>query len=152
MDSSNYRKRVLHKLAEELELRKLTFQVIRRTIATLAQKKGTVKDVQDGLRHSRAATTTDTYMQEIPENVWATVNSIHQELKSGKGKRRTAAAGASKPAKRNLKPDVVVTMTATTTESIAGSEKKSPGSVSGKVLEFATRMRQSRGREVALNA
>ncbi len=46
MDSSNYRKRVLHKLAEELELPKLTFQVIRRTIATLAQKKGTVKDVQ----------------------------------------------------------------------------------------------------------
>ncbi len=40
MDSSNFRKRVLHKLAEELELPKLTFQVIRRTIATLAQKLG----------------------------------------------------------------------------------------------------------------
>jgi hypothetical protein len=39
-------KRVLHKLAVELELPKLTFQVLRRTIATLAQKKGTVKDVQ----------------------------------------------------------------------------------------------------------
>ena len=46
MDTGNYRKRVLHKLAEELGLPKLTFQVIRRTIATLAQKKGTVKDVQ----------------------------------------------------------------------------------------------------------
>jgi hypothetical protein len=45
MDTGNYRKRVLHKLAHELELPKLTFQVIRRTIATLAQKKGTVKDV-----------------------------------------------------------------------------------------------------------
>jgi integrase len=43
--------------------------VIRRTIATLAQKKGTVKDVQGLLRHSRAATTTDVYMQEIPESV-----------------------------------------------------------------------------------
>jgi hypothetical protein len=156
MDSSNYRKRVLHKLAEELELPKLTFQVIRRTIATLAQKKGTVKDVQGVLRHSRAATTADVYMQEIPENVRATVNSIHRELKSGKGKRPTAVAGAtaqaSKPAKGNLNPEVVVTMTATTTEPIAASEKKNPGSVSGKVLEFATRMRQSRGREVALNA
>ena len=40
MDPSNYRKRVLHKLATELGLPKLTFQVIRRTIATLAQKKG----------------------------------------------------------------------------------------------------------------
>jgi integrase len=55
--------------------------VIRRTIATLAQKKGTVKDVQALLRHSRAATTTDVYMQEIPENVQATINAIHAELR-----------------------------------------------------------------------
>jgi len=81
MDTGNYRKRVLHKLAREFELPKLTFQVIRRTIATLAQKKGTVKDVQGLLRHSRAATTTDVYMQEIPESVRATVNAIHQELR-----------------------------------------------------------------------
>jgi len=60
---------MLHELAKDLDLPKLTFQVIRRTIATLAQKKGTVKDVQGLLRHSRAATTTDVYMQEIPENI-----------------------------------------------------------------------------------
>ena len=81
MDGSNYRKRVLHKLASELEFSKLTFQVIRRTIATLAQKKGTVKDVQGVLRHSRSATTTDVYMQEIPESVQATVDSINAELR-----------------------------------------------------------------------
>jgi len=81
MDTGNYRKRVLHKLAAELELPKLTFQVIRRTIATLAQKKGTVKDVQGVLRHSRAATTTDVYMQEIPKSVQATVDSINSELR-----------------------------------------------------------------------
>ena len=81
MDTGNYRKRVLHKLARELELPKLTFQVIRRTIATLAQKKGTVKDVQGLSRHSRAATTADVYMQEIPESVRATVDAIHQELR-----------------------------------------------------------------------
>jgi hypothetical protein len=40
-----------------------------------------VKDVQGFLRHSRAATTTDVYMQEIPESVRATVNAIHQELR-----------------------------------------------------------------------
>jgi integrase len=79
--SSNYRKRVLEKLAQELELPRLTFQVIRRTITTLAQKKGTVKDVQGLLRHSRAATTTDVYMQEIPESVETTVDSISQELR-----------------------------------------------------------------------
>ena len=81
MDTGNYRKRVLHKLARDLGLPKLTFQVIRRTIATLAQKKGTVKDVQGLLRHSRTATTTDVYMQEIPESVQATINAIHAELR-----------------------------------------------------------------------
>ena len=39
MDTGNYRKRALHKLEAEMELPKLTFQVIRRTIATLAQKE-----------------------------------------------------------------------------------------------------------------
>jgi integrase len=82
MDPSNYRKRVLHRLAEDLGLPKLTFQVIRRTIATLAQKKGTVKDVQGIMRHSRVATTTDVYMQELPEGVRATVDSIHDELRA----------------------------------------------------------------------
>jgi hypothetical protein len=65
----------------DLKLPKLTFQVIRRTIATLAQKKGTVEDVQGLMRHSRTATTTDVYMQQIPESVQSTVNSIHQELR-----------------------------------------------------------------------
>jgi len=92
MDSSNYRKRVLHRLAEELELPKLTFQVIRRTIATLAQNIGPVKDVQGMMRHSRTATTTDVYMQELPEGVRATVNSIHDELESSNSPQRAASA------------------------------------------------------------
>ena len=71
---------MLHKLARKLKLPKLTFQVIRRTVATLAQKKGTVKDVQGMLRHSRTATTTDIYMQGIPEGVRGTIDSIHREL------------------------------------------------------------------------
>ena len=53
MDSSNFRNRVLPRLAEELKLPKLTFQVIRRTIATLAQKKGGVKDIQGMLCNCR---------------------------------------------------------------------------------------------------
>jgi integrase len=80
MDSSNYRKRVLHKLTTEFGLPKLTFQVIRRTTATLAQKKGTVKDVQGVMGHTRLATTTDVYMQPIPESVRATVDSLDREL------------------------------------------------------------------------
>jgi integrase len=67
MDSNNYWNRIPHGLAQELELPKLTFQVIRRTIATLAQKKGTVKDIQGVLRHSRITTTTDVYMGDSGE-------------------------------------------------------------------------------------
>jgi len=83
IDTGNDRKRVLHKLARDLKLPKLTFQIIRRSIATLAQNKGTVKDVQGVLRHSSTATTTDVYMQEIPEGVRATIDSIHRELRKG---------------------------------------------------------------------
>jgi hypothetical protein len=81
MDTGNYRKRVMAKVAADLGLPKLTFQVIRRSIATLAQRKGTVKDVQGLLRHSRTATTTDVYMQELPEGVAATVDAISRELR-----------------------------------------------------------------------
>jgi hypothetical protein len=41
-------------LAEKLGLSKLNFQVLRRTMATLAQGKGSVKDIQAHLRHSKA--------------------------------------------------------------------------------------------------
>lgn len=132
MDTGNYRNRVLRKLAEKLELPKLTFQVIRRTIATLAKDKGHVKDIQGMMRHSRVATTTDVYMQSLHEGVRSTVNSIHDELmgtgtlgKDGVGRRKHDAAEESK--------------------------EENPPRVRGVVLEFATKMRQSRGREVLLN-
>ncbi|HEX3105165.1 MAG TPA: tyrosine-type recombinase/integrase, partial [Terriglobales bacterium] len=57
IDPQNYRRK-MRKLGKELGLPKLTFQVIRRTIATLGQKKGTPKDIQGVLRHSRLSTTT----------------------------------------------------------------------------------------------
>ena len=79
MDSNNYRNRVLHGLAQELELPKPTFQVIRRTIATLAQKKG--EGHSKRAQHSRIATTTDGYIQEIPESVQKTVDAISAELR-----------------------------------------------------------------------
>ncbi len=80
IDPQNYRKK-MRKVAKDLKLPKLTFQVIRRTMATLGQKKGTPKDIQGMLRHSRLATTTDVYMQEIPESVKATVGAISKELR-----------------------------------------------------------------------
>mgnify|MGYP005814139301 CR=1 FL=1 len=78
--TENYRARVLKKLAEKLWLAKLNFQVLRRTMATLAQKKGGVKYVQGILGHSKADTTVNVYMQEIEESVKQTQDAIYSEL------------------------------------------------------------------------
>jgi hypothetical protein len=78
MDSSNFRHRVLHKLAEELDLPKLTFQVIRRTIATLGKTKGHVRDIQGMMRHSKASTTTDVYMQSLEPEVRTAIFLLSQ--------------------------------------------------------------------------
>jgi len=83
ISTDNYRARVLKKLAEELGLRKLNFQVLRRTIATLAQTKGNVKDVQGILGHTKADTTVNVYMQPIEEGVKQTLDAIYAELTAG---------------------------------------------------------------------
>ena len=154
MDSSNYRNRVLHKLAVELELPKLTFQVIRRTIATLGKTKGHVKDIQGIMRHSKASTTTDIYMQSLEPEVRTAVNSIYDEL-MGNG---TNGAGTQEPRPAYGNPrtgnqsDVAAVVQETQKKSaitISGQAETKP--MRGVVLEFATRMRQSRGREGELN-
>ncbi len=81
MNADSYRKRVLHRLARDLGLPKLTFQVIRRTMATLAGKKGTVKEVQEFMRHEKAGTTTDRYMQQIPGTERVLVEALSAELR-----------------------------------------------------------------------
>ena len=80
MDTGNYRNRILNPLAEKLGLPKLNFQVLRRTMATLAQNKGSVKDIQAHLRHSKADTTANEYMQELPESVKRMFDSMYDEL------------------------------------------------------------------------
>ena len=69
MDSVNYRSRVLSPLAKKLGISKLNFQVIRRTIATRAQKLGSIKDIQALLRHATSDTAAKEYDQELPESV-----------------------------------------------------------------------------------
>jgi integrase len=80
MDTANYRSRVLKPLADSLGIPKLNFQVIRRTIATRAQSLGSVKDIQSHLRHSRADTTANEYMQELPESVQQMVGTVFAML------------------------------------------------------------------------
>lgn len=78
--TENYRARVLKTLGTKLGLPKLNFQVLRRTIATLAQTKGSIKDVQGILGHSKADTTVNVYMQEIEASVKQTQAAIYSEL------------------------------------------------------------------------
>jgi integrase len=80
--TDNYRARVLKKVGDSLGLPKLNFQVLRRTIATLAQKKGGVKDVQAVLGHSKPDITAEVYMQIIEESVKQTLDAIYAELTS----------------------------------------------------------------------
>jgi integrase len=93
MDADNYRFRVLKPLAEALGIPKLNFQVMRRTMATQAQKMGSVKDIQAHLRHSRPDTTAHEYMQELPESVQEMVGSVYAMLMKG---------GEEKPSFSNL--------------------------------------------------
>jgi hypothetical protein len=81
--TGNYRNRVLNPLAEKLDLPKLNFQVMRRTMATQAQSMGSVKDIQAHLRHAKADTTANEYMQELPESVKQVVGSVDTMLKKG---------------------------------------------------------------------
>ena len=80
MDTSNYRSRILKPLADGLGIPKLNFQVLRRRMATRAQNLGSVKDIQSHLRHSRADTTANEYMQELPESVQQMVGTVYKML------------------------------------------------------------------------
>ncbi len=48
-------------------------------MATL-QGKGSVRDIQAHLRHAKADTTANEYMQELPESVGRMVESMYEEL------------------------------------------------------------------------
>lgn len=75
--AKNFLKWRIHPIADRLKIpRKLvTFQVMRRTLATDLQEHGTMKDTQGALRHASIKTTADVYVQEIPESVRAALNS-----------------------------------------------------------------------------
>jgi integrase len=80
----NYRadvlKPALKKVAAETGIEGVDFRACRRTCATHLSKHGSVKEVQAHLRHSRATTTLEVYIQEIPEAVRAAVESLDSVL------------------------------------------------------------------------
>ena len=80
---ANHRFRVLRQLAEKLGIERLNFQILRRTMATQAQRMGSVKDIQAHLRHPRPDTTAFEYRQELPESVQEMVGSMYEKLRKG---------------------------------------------------------------------
>lgn len=157
LDPSNFRKRVLHKLAEELELPKLTFQVIRRTIATLAQTMGSSKDVQGFMRHETTDTTENIYQQILLPSVRTTLDAIHAELSKKEG--QAPAPNPEPPlapsavATQDARKDDAAVMPAARADGIAVDREAKPAKpVRGVVLEFAPKLPTTRRKEVLLNA
>ena len=74
--------RVLDPIRQKLGLEKLNFQILRRTYATRAvgERRGTLKDVQQQLRHARPNTTLENYVKEIPESVYTMTDSMYEMI------------------------------------------------------------------------
>jgi len=100
----NYRQRVLKPLAVNLGIPRLNFQILRRTMATQAQNMGSVKDIQAHLRHAKADTTANEYMQELSESMQQMVGSVYLMLASGSEQNHGSddlQQNATKPADRD---------------------------------------------------
>jgi integrase len=148
MDPSNYRHRVLHRLAEELGFPKLNFQVIRRTIATLGKTKGHPKDIQGLMRHSRLATTMEVYMQSLEKEVRTAINSIHEELMgTGTDGPDTEQSGKPRHASEREENSAAIIKEGDSTRERRGAqegeERKQEIQPRGKLLQFAGKMRAS---------
>ncbi|MFL6449058.1 MAG: tyrosine-type recombinase/integrase [Bryobacteraceae bacterium] len=82
----NYRadvlKPALKKVADETGITGIDFRACRRTCGTHLSQYGGVKEVQAHLRHARATTTLDIYIQEIPAAVRSAVEKLDSILTS----------------------------------------------------------------------
>ena len=82
MDGRSYLRRRLKPVANQLGIHGLTYQALRRTVATQihSRKVGAAKDTQQHLRHANAETTIGEYVQEVPDSVRAAVEQWDREL------------------------------------------------------------------------
>ena len=83
MHKENILNRVVYPVRDKLSLPVLNFQVLRRTMATLSQHSGSVKDIQTHLRHRTADVTAQEYMQPITDSARGMVNTVYDSLLNG---------------------------------------------------------------------
>jgi integrase len=77
----NYQRRVLTPLVKRAGISKtVNFQCLRRTVATHAQNLGSPKDIQTIMRHKKAETAQQHYIQVIDESVKATTEKLASKL------------------------------------------------------------------------
>lgn len=74
--------RVLYPVRDALKLSRLNFQILRRTFATRAygEHKGTLKDLQKHLRHSKPSTALENYIKALPDSVFAMVDAVYEQI------------------------------------------------------------------------
>ncbi len=82
LDYENFEARVLAPIRMKLGLERLNFQILRRSYATLAvgERKGTTRDVQTMLRHTRPDTTLENYVKNVPESVFAMSDAMYEQM------------------------------------------------------------------------
>jgi integrase len=107
-DSTNYMQRRILPIADRLGIprRLVTFQVMRRTVATDMQFHGSVKDAQTVLRHASPTLTLAVYQQPVSESVRAALNarteavlaSVKAEGPDGAAAKPAEGAAATPPA------------------------------------------------------
>lgn len=78
----NYLNRVLYPVRDALKLKRLNFQILRRTFATRAygEGKGTLRDIQKHLRHAKPSTTLEHYAKAVPETVLKMVDAMYETM------------------------------------------------------------------------
>jgi integrase len=76
-EAKNFLKWRIRPIARKLGIpdRRVTFQVMRRSLGTHLQDHGTLKDTQGALRHASITTTGNVYVQVVEESVMLAVNS-----------------------------------------------------------------------------
>jgi integrase len=78
----NYQQRALNVLAEQAGIKLLNFQILRRTVATHAQSLGSPKDIQTIMRHAKAETAQEHYVQVIEASVKETTERLADKMLS----------------------------------------------------------------------
>jgi integrase len=83
LHANNYRSRVLQPLARQAGIKKsLTFQLIRRSVATHAAELGSLKTVSEILGHKQMQTTQQVYVQVISDSVKTAAEALADKLLS----------------------------------------------------------------------